>query len=149
MLSGFDLNFEITVQHTWKKKCKDVYMPFLSFRRHVCPNPTRDIMSTRIHTTVLGVALCFGCCRVIFFKYVSSSGYRYNAKALIILFSFCKTTALSKKQENPEAYLPAFGGFCSFGIAAETVWNRDNLGPFADPSKWKIMPDGTLRVFRR
>lgn len=52
-------------------------------------------------------------------------------------------------QSNPDKYVPAFGGFCSFGVAAEPVWTADTLGPFGDPSKWTISLDGRLHVFRR
>lgn len=52
-------------------------------------------------------------------------------------------------QSAPEKYLPAFGGFCSFGVAAEPVWTADTLGPFGDPSKWTISSDGRLHIFRR
>ncbi|CAM9400890.1 unnamed protein product, partial [Laminaria digitata] len=50
---------------------------------------------------------------------------------------------------DPDKYLPAWGGFCSYGIAKERIWKTSNLGPFADPSKWKILSDDRLHVFRR
>ncbi|CAM9360263.1 unnamed protein product, partial [Hapterophycus canaliculatus] len=50
---------------------------------------------------------------------------------------------------DPLAYLPAWGGFCSYGVAAEDFWTPDTLGPFSNPSKWIIGSDGKLHVFRR
>lgn len=55
----------------------------------------------------------------------------------------------ARSQSNPEKYVPAFGGFCSFGVAAEPVWTAHTLGPFGDASKWTISLDGRLHVFRR
>ncbi|CAN0022069.1 unnamed protein product, partial [Laminaria digitata] len=49
----------------------------------------------------------------------------------------------------PERYLPAWGGFCSYGVANETVWTGTTLGPFGDPSKWAIFADNRLHIFRR
>jgi len=57
---------------------------------------------------------------------------------------------------DPGAYAPRFGGFCSFGITAESttearmgmdvadpsvgwMWSRDYLGPPADPASWAIV----------
>ncbi|CAM9169713.1 unnamed protein product [Ectocarpus sp. 8 AP-2014] len=44
-------------------------------------------------------------------------------------------------------YVPAWGGFCSYGIANEPVWTSTTLGPFGNPSKWGIY-DGRLHIFR-
>lgn len=44
--------------------------------------------------------------------------------------------------------MPAWGGFCSYGVATESVWTADNLGPFGDPSEW-IIYGGKLYIFRR
>lgn len=52
-------------------------------------------------------------------------------------------------QDDPTKYIPAWGGFCSYGIADEGVWTVDTLGPFGDPSVWTISLDGKLHVFRR
>lgn len=51
-------------------------------------------------------------------------------------------------QEDPTRYLPAWGGFCSYGIAHESVWNEANLGPASNPDYW-LMVDGVLHLFRR
>ncbi|CAM9990644.1 unnamed protein product [Ectocarpus sp. 12 AP-2014] len=45
-------------------------------------------------------------------------------------------------------YVPAWGGFCSYGIANESVWTSTTLGPFGNPSKWGIY-GGRLHIFRR
>lgn len=45
-------------------------------------------------------------------------------------------------------YLPAWGGFCSYGISHEIIWNQDNLGPSSNPDFWLIVDD-QLYLFRR
>ena len=49
--------------------------------------------------------------------------------------------------ESPNAYVPAFGGFCTWGIAYETWWGCVGDGvlvlPPADPNSWYIK-DGKL-----
>ena len=49
--------------------------------------------------------------------------------------------------ESPNAYVPAFGGFCTWGIAYETWWGCVGNGvlvlPPADPNSWYIK-DGKL-----
>ena len=59
---------------------------------------------------------------------------------------------------NPARYAPAYGGFCAYGIAYETEpkcleeargcfgWDRTNLGPPVEPTKWRIY-NGTLLLF--
>lgn len=47
---------------------------------------------------------------------------------------------------DPTAYLPQFGGFCSWGIAEEDFWDKKNMGPSADPNVWSII-DGKLYFF--
>ncbi|CAM9210341.1 unnamed protein product [Ectocarpus fasciculatus] len=44
-------------------------------------------------------------------------------------------------------YVPAWGGFCSYGVANEPVWTHTTLGPFGNPSKWGIY-GGRLHIFR-
>ena len=44
--------------------------------------------------------------------------------------------------KNPDMYTPEYGGFCSFGIAAEYcnfdyIWDRDCLGPEASLNAWQ------------
>ena len=46
----------------------------------------------------------------------------------------------------PEKFLPQYGGFCAWGIAAETQWTKATLGPDADPNVWEVI-DGKLYVF--
>lgn len=42
----------------------------------------------------------------------------------------------------PEYYIPAFGGFCSYGVSRETVWTPSNMGPTSDPEQqWIIFND--------
>ncbi|CAN0431229.1 unnamed protein product [Pylaiella littoralis] len=62
-------------------------------------------------------------------------------------FFFSSIENLRAFERNPVKYIPAYGGFCSYGVAAESVWNVDNLGPFSDPSEWKIY-GGKLYIFR-
>ncbi|CAN0254548.1 unnamed protein product, partial [Pylaiella littoralis] len=50
-------------------------------------------------------------------------------------------------ESAPATYLPAWGGFCSYGISKESVWNADNLGPASNPDFWLIV-DGQLYLFR-
>lgn len=64
------------------------------------------------------------------------------------VFFFVSVENRNRFESDPERYLPAWGGFCSYGIAKEPVWKTNNLGPFADPSKWKILSDNRLHVFR-
>eukprot|EP00752_Nemacystus_decipiens_P016488 g14739.t1 len=63
-------------------------------------------------------------------------------------FYFSSIENLQTFESNPDKYVPAFGGFCSYGVAAEPVWTADTLGPFGDPSKWVILSDGRLHIFR-
>lgn len=51
-------------------------------------------------------------------------------------------------EENPLAYIPAWGGFCGWGIAREDWWDKDTLGPDADPNLWLISDEGKLHFFR-
>ena len=50
--------------------------------------------------------------------------------------------------QNPLKYVPAYGGFCSWGITEETMpeypWDADCLGPSADPDVYTIFQD---RIF--
>ncbi|CAN0110439.1 unnamed protein product, partial [Hapterophycus canaliculatus] len=48
---------------------------------------------------------------------------------------------------DPVRYLPAWGGFCSYGISHEIVWNKYNLGPASNPDFWLIVDD-KLYLFR-
>ncbi|CAN0556487.1 unnamed protein product, partial [Laminaria digitata] len=52
-------------------------------------------------------------------------------------------------QAEPLSYIPAWGGFCSYGISEEDWWTRANLGPDADPNSWLITEGGSLHFFRR
>jgi hypothetical protein len=47
---------------------------------------------------------------------------------------------------EPEKYLPAYGGFCSWGVSGEDMWTTYNLGPKSDPDVWKII-NGRLYLF--
>ena len=49
-------------------------------------------------------------------------------------------------EADPSAYAPQYGGFCAWGIAAETQWTKATLGPDADPNVWEVI-DGKLYVF--
>ena len=39
-----------------------------------------------------------------------------------------------------------FGGFCAWGIAAETWWTKETLGPPGNPDHWELI-DGALYFF--
>lgn len=52
-------------------------------------------------------------------------------------------------QKSPLYFLPAWGGFCGWGISGEDWWTKYNLGPDADPRCWMITEDDVLRVFHR
>lgn len=48
--------------------------------------------------------------------------------------------------ENPDMYTPEYGGFCSFGVAAEYcnfdyIWDKDCLGPEASLNAWQYLDD--------
>ncbi|CAN0007944.1 unnamed protein product [Ascophyllum nodosum] len=63
-------------------------------------------------------------------------------------FYFSSIENLRLFENEPLKFIPAWGGFCSYGIANESVWTDTTLGPFSDPTKWEILPDGRLHVFR-
>ncbi|CAM9168595.1 unnamed protein product [Ectocarpus sp. 8 AP-2014] len=50
-------------------------------------------------------------------------------------------------ESDPERYLPAWGGFCGFGISHEVVWSPDVLGPPSNPDFW-LIEDDRLYLFR-
>lgn len=50
-------------------------------------------------------------------------------------------------QKSPEKYLPAYGGWCSFGVGMEAGVNGYKPGKYpVDPNSFKII-DGTLYLF--
>lgn len=63
-------------------------------------------------------------------------------------YSFYFETAANRDlfEADPAAYAPQYGGFCSWGIAEESVWDKANMGPSADPDVWEII-DGKLYLF--
>lgn len=62
--------------------------------------------------------------------------------------SHLRPAPVARSQSNPGKYTPAFGGFCSWGISHEIIWNPGNLGPQADPNFW-LIHDDRLFLFRR
>ena len=60
----------------------------------------------------------------------------------------CCSCLRACSQNDPAYYIPAWGGFCSYGIAHEVVENVGILGPAADPGHWWI-EDEVLYLFRR
>uniref|UniRef100_A0A7S2V1S8 YHS domain-containing protein n=1 Tax=Fibrocapsa japonica TaxID=94617 RepID=A0A7S2V1S8_9STRA len=48
---------------------------------------------------------------------------------------------------KPEAYVPEFGGFCTYGVAEETYWTASTLAAPANPLVYLIL-EGHLHVFR-
>lgn len=44
-------------------------------------------------------------------------------------------------EARPDYYAPAWGGFCSWGIAAEHFWRKDALGPNANRDTWAVVDD--------
>ncbi|CAM9523032.1 unnamed protein product [Pylaiella littoralis] len=65
------------------------------------------------------------------------------------LFRFESANNKALFEESPLDYIPAWGGFCSYGIALEDGWNPNDLGPHADPDSWYITDDNVLHIFRR
>mmetsp|Transcript_76400 Transcript_76400/g.153396 ORF Transcript_76400/g.153396 Transcript_76400/m.153396 type:complete len:253 (+) Transcript_76400:35-793(+) len=61
-------------------------------------------------------------------------------------FYFKDAANLALFEADPTAYLPQYGGFCSWGIAEESVWTLDTLGPSANPDVWEVI-DGKLYFF--
>ena len=61
-------------------------------------------------------------------------------------FHFAKRENLHKFTADPNSYLPAYGGFCAWGIATEDIWSTANLGPPSDPDVWSII-NGKLYLF--
>ncbi|CAN0059885.1 unnamed protein product [Ascophyllum nodosum] len=51
-------------------------------------------------------------------------------------------------EQEPLNYIPAWGGFCSWGISREDWWTAETLGPDTDPNYWVITDDGVLHFFR-
>ena len=49
-------------------------------------------------------------------------------------------------ETRPYAYVPQFGGFCSWGVAEEKYWSKTTLGPKGGPNTWAII-DGKLYIF--
>ena len=53
---------------------------------------------------------------------------------------------------SPTDYLPEYGGFCSYGVAFETIeaggwpWSRHYVGAPGTPDIWKISPEGKLYI---
>ncbi|CAN0483288.1 unnamed protein product [Ectocarpus sp. 12 AP-2014] len=62
-------------------------------------------------------------------------------------FFFSSVENLRVFENDKLKYVPAWGGFCSYGIANESVWTSTTLGPFGNPSKWGIY-GGRLHIFR-
>lgn len=61
-------------------------------------------------------------------------------------FYFASDANRAAFRANSTRYAPQFGGFCSWGIAAESVWTAATLGPDVDPNVWEIR-DGKLYLF--
>ncbi|CAM9730404.1 unnamed protein product [Scytosiphon promiscuus] len=64
------------------------------------------------------------------------------------LFRFASAGNKAMFEASPLDYMPAWGGFCAWGISNEPWWNADNLGPDADPNVWLITDDKELYFFR-
>jgi YHS domain-containing protein len=65
-------------------------------------------------------------------------------------FLFLNPTNKALFDKNPESYLPQWGGFCAWGIAAEFCppysWDADCLGPHGNWGHWTIQ-EGKLYFF--
>eukprot|EP00904_Undaria_pinnatifida_P010234 jgi/Undpi1/6340/HiC_scaffold_20.g08823.m1 len=71
-----------------------------------------------------------------------------NEIPLNAVMSVSRPGCLAVAESNdPAYYIPAWGGFCSYGIAHEVVENVGILGPAADPGHWWI-EDEVLYLFR-
>lgn len=68
-------------------------------------------------------------------KAMRGSGYKTVAhKGITYLFSSDENKAAFEK--NPERYLPAYGGYCAYGVSAGKKF-------YASPEVWKVV-DGVL-----
>ncbi|CAN0276965.1 unnamed protein product [Ectocarpus sp. 12 AP-2014] len=73
-------------------------------------------------------------------------GYQVKYNGYTFMFASAQNKALF--EASPLDYIPAWGGFCAFGIAAEDWWTESTLGPPSDPNSWLITDDNVLRIFR-
>ncbi|CAN0450469.1 unnamed protein product [Ectocarpus sp. 12 AP-2014] len=72
--------------------------------------------------------------------------YQVNYNGYTFMFASAQNKALF--EASPLDYIPAWGGFCSYGIAQEGYWTVSTLGPPSDPNSWLITDDNVLRIFR-
>eukprot|EP00752_Nemacystus_decipiens_P017527 g15708.t1 len=63
-------------------------------------------------------------------------------------FLFSSANNLALFEEDPLTYLPAWGGFCGYGISEEDYWSATELGPPVDINSWAITSYGKLCFFR-
>ena len=55
-------------------------------------------------------------------------------------YHFISHTNLKQFEESPRGYIPAYGGYCAYGVAQDGSRNQ------VDPTVWSIR-DGTLYLF--
>uniref|UniRef100_A0A7S3XL42 Uncharacterized protein n=2 Tax=Heterosigma akashiwo TaxID=2829 RepID=A0A7S3XL42_HETAK len=53
---------------------------------------------------------------------------------------------MEKFESDPEKYVPAWGGFCAYGVAEETWWTAETMSAGVVPDAWRII-DGRLFFF--
>ncbi|CAM9350487.1 unnamed protein product, partial [Heterosigma akashiwo] len=61
-------------------------------------------------------------------------------------FYFSSKENMEKFESDPEKYVPAWGGFCAYGVAEETWWTAETMSAGVVPDAWRII-DGRLFFF--
>lgn len=61
---------------------------------------------------------------------------QHELKHQDVTFRFASADNLAKFKADPEKYMPAYGGYCAYGVAKGATYN-------IDPEAWKIV-DGVL-----
>jgi len=85
--------------------------------------------------------------------YTSYDAFDENSlNELNTTFYFANEDNLALFEADSMKYLPAYGGFCAFGVAFETVedggwpWSRNYVGAPGTPDIWRIDDDGRLYI---
>lgn len=81
---------------------------------------------------------------------IGSGDYTSQFGGMLYFFSSEKNK--DTFDDDPERFVPAVGGFCTYGMANEhSTWPdiAQGYGPPSDPTQWAIMSDGKLHLFLR
>lgn len=117
---------------------------------HPAPSPAFDIIETDCTSTNYS-AVMGGTDVVAYFEDASWAPVTHAEDALDYVWadytwSFTSAEHRESFVSEPTKFLPAWGGFCAWGICCESVWTSDNLGPPPDPQIFSMI-DGRLFVF--